>query len=72
MCEGLAVEVLEDEIRQTLVMPDVVQRADVGVIELRDCPRLSIESLLQLRFSSQEIRDDLDATTRSSRVSRAL
>ena len=42
------------------VLADVVQRADVRVIELRYRPRLAVESITKLRIGRQRFREDLD------------
>ena len=47
--QRLALEILHDEKGGALVIADVVQRADVGVIELGDRPRFAIETLAELR-----------------------
>jgi len=42
------------------VLADVVQRADVRVIELRYRPGLVVESITKLRIGRQRSREDLD------------
>ena len=42
------------------VLADVVQRADMRVIELRNRPRLAVESITKLRIGRQRFREDLD------------
>ena len=46
--------------RERALAADVVQDADVRVIERRDCPRLALEALTQLRVGGQRTREDLD------------
>src|SRR5262245_18629920 len=41
-------------------MPDVVQRADVRMIERRDRARLAVEPLAQLRIGRERSRQHLD------------
>jgi hypothetical protein len=41
--DGSSLDVLHDEVAAALVLPDVVQRADVRVIERRDRPGLAFE-----------------------------
>ncbi len=54
--ERLALEVLHDEIGDAVLLADVVQRADVRVIELRDRPRLAVEPVTKLRIGRQRFR----------------
>ena len=42
------------------LLADVVERADVGVIELGDCAGFTIEALAELRIDSERPRQDLD------------
>ena len=39
---------------------DVVERADVRMIELRDRARFAIEPLAELRIGGEQVRQDLD------------
>jgi hypothetical protein len=57
--ERLAVEILDDEKREALVFADVVERADVRVLERRDQPRLALEALAELRVGGERRRQDL-------------
>jgi len=50
---------------------DIVQGADVGMIQRRNAAGLAIEPLAEGRIVSKVPRQDLDGTVRSSRVSRA-
>ena len=54
------------------MLADVVQRADVRVIELRDRAGFALEALAELRVAANASGRTLMATVRSSRVSRAL
>ena len=47
--QRLAFEVLHDEERGAPLLADVVERADVRVIELRDRPCLPLEPIAELR-----------------------
>ena len=58
--QRLAVEVLHDEIRRAGLFADVVQRADVGMIELRDRAGFAVEPLAELRIGGERLREDLD------------
>src|SRR5271169_5005037 len=41
-------------------MPDVIQRADVGMVQRRDGPRLALEALFGLRIVRQMCRQNLE------------
>ena len=58
--ERLAIEVLHDEIGDAVLLADVVQRADMRVIELRNRPCLAVEPVTKLRIGRQRFREDLD------------
>ena len=58
--EGVAFEKLHDEVLGLAVTPDVVERADVRVRELRDGLRLSLQPLARLGRGGQPRRQDLD------------
>jgi hypothetical protein len=58
--QRLALEVLHDEIRRAVLFADVVQRADVRVLELRDRARFTIEPLSELRIASKRGWKDFD------------
>jgi len=53
-------------------MADVIQGADVGMVEAGDGTSLAFESLPQIRIAGQFRGQDLDCTVRLRRVSRAL
>ena len=56
----LALEELHDEIRRALLIADVVERTDVGMIELRDRAGFAIETLAKRRVLCQWIEQDFD------------
>ena len=72
MRKRLSLEILHDEERRPVLFPDVVERADVRMIELGDRAGLAVESLADLPIGSNEAESTLIATTRSRRVSRVL
>ena len=51
---------LHDEKRLPLMLADVVQRADVRVVELRDRPRFPLEPLAAFGIVGEVRRQDLD------------
>ena len=57
--QRLALQVLHDEIRSPLVLPYVVQRADVRVCKLRDGARFAIEALTEVGVGVQMRREGL-------------
>ena len=70
--ERLAFEEFHDEVLDAVLIADVVERADVGVGELRDRLRLPLEPLARFREEERCAGSTLIATVLSSRVSRAL
>src|SRR6516165_11937853 len=58
--ERLALEILHDQERRPVLLADVIQRADVGMIELRDRAGLAVESLAELRIGSQRGGEHFD------------
>jgi hypothetical protein len=56
----LAVEELHDEELAPFVVADVVERADVGMLERGDRARLAVEALAELRVGGKGRRQDLD------------
>ena len=58
--QRLAFEVLHDEILGVALAPDVVERADVRVRELRDRLRLPLEALAHFGGRRQVLREHLD------------
>jgi hypothetical protein len=60
--EGLALEELHDEVvdRAVLVPPHLVDRHDVGMVEIRGGDRLAIELADELLVRGQGLQEDLD------------
>ena len=58
--QGLALDELEDQILMSLVLADIVQRADVRMIERRQAARFTLEPLLVLRRRSDDRRHHFD------------
>src|SRR3982750_452924 len=73
MFDRLAVDVFHHEEIDAAVVPKVVQRADVWVIELGDGSRLTLEALTELRIGGQGRREHLDRDQPiQARVARAV
>src|SRR5262245_30680300 len=71
--EGLAVEELHDEIRVLALDADVVERADVGMVEAGDGLRLDLKAGAGLGGGSERGRDELERyVTTEPRVARAI
>ena len=70
--ERLSLDVLHDDEIDTVLLADIVERADVRVIELRDRLGLTLEACLALWALGEVLGRTLMATVRSSRVSVAL
>jgi hypothetical protein len=62
--ERLAFDQLHDDVVQPVVVTDVVQRADVRMIQRRDRLRFTIEAGMKLRVAGQAFRKDLDGKRR--------
>ena len=58
--ERLAVEVLHDEELEAVLLPDVVERADVRMVEPRDGAGLALEALAPIGLRRRVRRQDLD------------
>ena len=58
--QRLAFQVLHHEERRAVVLADVVERADVRMIELRDRARFAVEPLAELRVGGEALGQDLD------------
>ena len=58
--EGLALEVLHDQVVHPLLGAHVVDRADVRVVKLREGPRFALEALAELWVLRQVLGKDLD------------
>jgi hypothetical protein len=69
--ERFAGEVLHDEVGPAILLPHVVERTDVGVLESGDGPRLALEAGPQRGSEASSAESTLRATVRSRRVSRA-
>ena len=69
--QRLAFQILHDQVVGAVLVSDVVERADVGMIQRRDGPRFAVEALLGLRVFDRWEGRILIATVRSRRVSRA-
>ena len=70
--ERLSGQMFHDEVRGTVMRPDVVEGADVGVIEGGDRTGLALESHAASGSALSSAGRILIATVRSRRVSRAL
>ena len=71
--QSLAVQELHDQVIGAVLMPDVVQGADVGVIQRGDGSRFTVEALLGLSVVRQVRRQDLDRDGAvQPRVARAI
>jgi hypothetical protein len=60
LVERLALEVLEHEVVEAVLMSDVVEPADVGVVEVGDGPGFALEALAQVGVPGQVFGEDLD------------
>ena len=69
--EALALHVLHDQVVDPVLRAYVVERADARVVEARDHARLPLEPRLTRGVTGDLGMDDLEATVRASRVSRA-
>ena len=58
--QGFPFQVLHDEKRGALLLADVIERTDVGMIELGDDARLAIEPLAELRVGRKRRRQYFD------------
>ena len=67
--ERLTLQILEHQVVDRRVPPDVVQRADVRVGESGDRLRFAIEPRAKLRIAGQRWRSTFTATVRFSLVS---
>jgi len=56
----LAFQILQHEEVDALVMADIMKRADVRVIQRRDCARFSVEAFAELRIRGECLRQNLD------------
>jgi len=58
--ERLAFEIFEHEEVRVSLVPDVVERADVWMVQGCDRPRLALEALAQRGVTADMCREDLD------------
>ena len=58
--QRLAFQVLHDEKGDAVLLADVVEHADVRVVQRPDRPRFAVEPLAQLRVVGEDRREDLD------------
>ena len=58
--ERLPFQILHDEEVDRVLTTDVVERADVRMIQRRDRARFTVEALATLRVASPRLRQDLD------------
>ncbi len=58
--QRLAFEVLHDEERGAVQFANVVERADMRMIELRDRAGFAVEAVAELRISGQRLRENFD------------
>ena len=70
--QRLALEMRHDEVVRAIGAADVVDAADVGMVQRRDGASLALEARAQNRIASELTRKTLIATVRLRRVSRAL
>ena len=66
----LSFHAFHHKVVDAILLTDVVQRADVRMVQARDSSCFTFEPLL-VRGVVGKLRENLDATVRSSRVSRA-
>jgi hypothetical protein len=57
--EGLALKELHHEVVGPVLLPHVEQGADVGMVEGRDRPRLTLEALAELGVVGERFGEDL-------------
>ncbi len=69
--ERLALEVLHDEVVGVALAPDVVERADVRMRELRDRLRLALEAMARLLAGREVGGENLDGDGRARAACRA-
>src|SRR5262245_51595193 len=61
--ERLALQVLHDEVVRPILMPYVVERADVGMRERRDGARLAVEAFAEVWIGGYGSSEDLEGDT---------
>ena len=71
--QRLAFQVFQHQVVDATLMADVVERADVGVLEGGDGARLALEALAELAARGEMLRQDLDGDLAvEPRVARAI
>jgi hypothetical protein len=71
--QRLALEVFHDEVIEIAVAPDVVDAADIGMLEMRHRLRFTLESLARFRRHARAADDDLDRDRSiQTRIARAI
>jgi hypothetical protein len=71
--EGVAFQILEDEIISVAVAPEIVQGTDIRMIERGDRSRLALEAFAQSRVARHACAEDLDGNNAiESRVHGAI
>ena len=70
--QRLAFQILHDQVVGPVLTADVMDSADMGMVQTRDAARFALEALAQIGAVRQVARKILMATMRSRRVSRAL
>src|SRR4029453_7022865 len=58
--QRLALEILEHEVVGSVLVSDVVQDADVGMVQAGDGPGFALEALAQVLIVGQVLGEDLD------------
>ena len=69
--QRLALEELHDQVGDAVLLAEVVQDADVRMVQRADDAGFAIEALAELRVGGELRRQDLDRDVRSRRVSTA-
>jgi len=67
-----AVQKFHGDERLPFVFPDLMDGADVGMVQGRSCPGFAPETFERLRVTSNVLGQELNATKRPSSVSSAL
>ena len=60
IAQGLAVEEFHDQEIRPILVADVMQGTDIGVVQRRNSPRFALEALLGLEIRRKMRRQDLD------------
>ena len=71
LLQRLPFDQLENQEWSALFLDDVEERADVGMVDLRDEPRFPLEAREAVGIVGERRRSTLTATSRPRRVSRA-